>query len=92
MKTSKVPKGKAVPFASGGKRPMFGKGDRIRTSYPAEPQKPGRTGQHATKSASKRTGAKVRSAERQALHQRDGNANPATPDAAGNSRPQEHSW
>ena len=49
-------------FASGGKRPMLGKGDRTRTSYPAEPQKPGRTGQHSTKTTQSRTGAKVRSA------------------------------
>ena len=49
-------------FASGGKRPMLGKGDRTKTKYPAEPQRPGRTGQHSTKAASKRSGAKVRSA------------------------------
>jgi hypothetical protein len=49
-------------FAAGGKRPMLGKGDRTRTSYPAEPQKPGRTGQHSTKTTQSRTGAKVRSA------------------------------
>ena len=49
-------------FAAGGKRPMLGKGDRTRTSYPAEPQKPGRTGQHSTKMTQSRTGAKVRSA------------------------------
>jgi hypothetical protein len=54
MKTSK--------FASGGKRSMLGKGDRTKSAYPATPQKPGRTGQHATKAAPKRTGAKVRSA------------------------------
>jgi hypothetical protein len=41
-------------FASGGKRPMLGKGTRTRTAYPADPQKPGRTGQHATKPAPKR--------------------------------------
>jgi hypothetical protein len=49
-------------FASGGKRPMLGAGSRTRTSYPADPQKPGRTGQHATKPAPKRSGGKVRSA------------------------------
>ena len=49
-------------FASGGKRPMLGKGDRTRTAYPAKQQRPGRTGQHATKPALKRTGGKVRSA------------------------------
>ena len=49
-------------FASGGKRPMLGKGDRTKTKYPAEPQRPGRTGQHSTKPALKRTGGKVRSA------------------------------
>ena len=47
-------------FASGGKRPMLGKGDRTKTKYPAEPQRPGRTGQHSTKPALKRTGAKAR--------------------------------
>jgi hypothetical protein len=49
-------------FAVGGNRKMLGKSDRTRTSYPAEPQRPGRTGQHSTKAASKRTGGKVRSA------------------------------
>jgi hypothetical protein len=48
-------------FASGGNRKTLGKGDRTKTKYPAEPQRPGRTGQHATKPALKRTGAKVRS-------------------------------
>jgi hypothetical protein len=38
-------------FASGGKKPMLGTGSGTRTSYPAEPQKPGRTGQHSTKAA-----------------------------------------
>jgi len=46
MKTNK--------FASGGKQKMFGKGDRTVTKFPAEPQKPGRTGQHLTKAAPKR--------------------------------------
>jgi hypothetical protein len=27
---------------------MFGKSDRTKSKYPAEPQRPGRTGQHAT--------------------------------------------
>jgi hypothetical protein len=49
-------------FASGGKRPMLGKGDRTKTKYPAEPQRPGRTGQHDGNAALKRTGGKVRSA------------------------------
>jgi hypothetical protein len=49
-------------FASGGKRPMLGKGARTRTSYPADPQRAGRTAQHGGKSMSKRSGAKVRSA------------------------------
>jgi hypothetical protein len=49
-------------FAAGGKKPMLGKGTRTRTSYPADPQKPGRTGQHATKPAPKAPRAKVRSA------------------------------
>ena len=43
-------------FASGGKRPMLGKGDRTRTAYPAKQQRPGQTG------PLKRTGGKVRSA------------------------------
>ena len=62
MKTSKVPKGKPVPFATGGKRSMLGKGTRTETAFPASMQKPGRTGQHSTKAAPKRPGAKVRSA------------------------------
>jgi hypothetical protein len=41
---------------------MLGKGDRTKTKYPAEPQRAGQTGQHSTKPALKRTGAKVRSA------------------------------
>ena len=41
-------------FASGGKRPMLGKGDRTKTAYPAKQQRPGQTGQHATKAAPKR--------------------------------------
>jgi hypothetical protein len=49
-------------FASGGKQKMFGKGDRTVTKYPAEPQRPGRTGQHSTKSAPRRSSANVRSA------------------------------
>jgi hypothetical protein len=59
-KLGKIPKGKPVPFAAGGRTKMFGTSDRTKTKYPAEPQKPGRTGQHATKAAPKR-GAKVRS-------------------------------
>jgi hypothetical protein len=62
MKIDKVSKGANKQFARGGRKPMLGKGDRTRTSYPAEPQKLGRTGQHATKPAPKRGGAKVRSA------------------------------
>ena len=62
MKTGKIPKGKDKLFARGGVTPMFGKNDRTKSAYPASPQKPGRTGQHATKAAAKRTGAKVRSA------------------------------
>jgi hypothetical protein len=53
MKTNK--------FASGGKRPMLGKGDRTRTAYPASSQRAGRTGQHDGKAALKRPSAKVRS-------------------------------
>ena len=48
-------------FAAGGKRPALGKGDRTRTSFPAEPQRPGRTAQHATKPAPKGAGTKARS-------------------------------
>jgi hypothetical protein len=51
MKTGKIPKGQSKIFARGGKTPMFGKSDRTKSAYPAEPQKPGRTGQHATKAA-----------------------------------------
>jgi hypothetical protein len=43
MRVDKVPKGKPVPFAAGGKQKMLGKGDRTRTSYPAGPQRPGQT-------------------------------------------------
>ena len=53
MRVSKVPKGKSVPFAAGGRTKMFGKADRTKSAYPAEPQKPGRTGQHLTKPAPK---------------------------------------
>jgi hypothetical protein len=45
MKTGKVPKGKSVPFATGGKRSILGKGTRTETAFPASMQKPGRTGQ-----------------------------------------------
>jgi hypothetical protein len=48
-------------FASGGKRHALGKGDRTKTAYPAKQQRPGRTGQHSTKPALKRSSAKVRS-------------------------------
>jgi hypothetical protein len=60
-KLGKIPKGKPVPFASGGRIKMFGTSDRTRTKYPAEPQKPGRTGQHLSKPVLKRSSAKVRS-------------------------------
>jgi hypothetical protein len=63
MKTSKVPpKGKAVPFAAGGRQKMLGKGDRTVTKFPAARQVPGQTSQHAGKAAPKRTGAKLPSA------------------------------
>jgi hypothetical protein len=39
---------------------MFGAGGRTRSKYPAEPQRPGRTGQHSTRAA-KYTGSKARS-------------------------------
>jgi hypothetical protein len=54
MKVSRVPKGKNKQFAAGGVTPMFGKADRTKSAYPADPQKPGRTGQHATKPVPKR--------------------------------------
>ena len=59
MKLDKVSKGKAKSFATGGRTKMFGAGTRSKTKYPAEPQRPGRTGQHSTKPALKRTGAEV---------------------------------
>jgi hypothetical protein len=62
MKIDKVPKGRDKVFARGGKQKMFGAADRTRSKYPADPQKPGRTGQHATKLAPKRTGARVNEA------------------------------
>ena len=48
-------------FAAGGRVKMLGKGNHTKSAYPAEPQKLGRTGQHSTKSAPRRAGAKVRS-------------------------------
>ena len=54
MRVDKVPKGNDKTFASGGKTPMFGKADRTKSAYPAEPQKSGRTGQHSTKPVPKR--------------------------------------
>jgi hypothetical protein len=53
MRVDKVPKGKDKVFAAGGRTKMFGRSDRTKSAYPAEPQKPGRTGQHATKAAPK---------------------------------------
>jgi hypothetical protein len=53
---------KTDKFASGGKRPMLGKGDRTKSAFPAKQQRPGQTGQHSTKPALKRAGGKVRSA------------------------------
>jgi hypothetical protein len=53
---------KSNKFAAGGRTKMFGAGNRTKSKYPAEPQRPGRTGQHSTKPALKRTGGKVRSA------------------------------
>jgi hypothetical protein len=49
-------------FASLGKQKMFGKGDRTVTKFPASPQRPGQTSQHAGKAAPRRSGTKVRSA------------------------------
>jgi hypothetical protein len=55
MRVSKIPKGKAVPFASGGRTKMFGKADRTKSNYPASPQRPGQTsGQASGKPAPKR--------------------------------------
>jgi hypothetical protein len=54
MKVSKIPKGKDKVFAAGGRTGMFGAGDRVKSRFPAEPQKPGRTGQRVTKPAQKR--------------------------------------
>ena len=54
MKIDKVPKGTNKQFDSGGRTGMFGKADRTKSSNPASPQKPGRTGQHSTKPAPKR--------------------------------------
>ena len=45
---------KTDKFARGGKRPMLGKGDRTKSSYPADPQKPARTAQHDGKPTPKR--------------------------------------
>ena len=45
---------KTDKFARGGKQKMFGKGSHTRTSYPAQQQRPGRTGQQSTKPAPKR--------------------------------------
>jgi hypothetical protein len=54
-KVDKVPKGANKVFARGGRTPMFGKADRTKSSSPASPQKPGRTGHSTGKS---RAGAK----------------------------------
>jgi hypothetical protein len=54
MRVDNVPKGKDKVFAAGGRTKMFGKADRTKSAYPATPQKPGRTGQHATSPAPKR--------------------------------------
>jgi hypothetical protein len=47
LNVSGIPKGKDKTFAAGGRTKMFGAGDRVKSKFPAEPQKPGRTGQHA---------------------------------------------
>jgi hypothetical protein len=60
-KLDKIPKGKQTTFARGGKTPMFGKSDRTKSAFPAEPQRSGRTAQHDGNSRIK-SGAKVRSA------------------------------
>jgi len=54
MRVTKVPKGKDKLFASGGKRPMLGAGDRTVTKFPAKTQRPGQTSQHAGKPIQKR--------------------------------------
>ena len=56
MKVDKIPKGTNKKFATGGKQPMLGTGDRTRTANPATPQKSGRTGQHPGKVAPNRAG------------------------------------
>jgi hypothetical protein len=62
MRANKPEKATNKLFSAGGRAKMLGKGDRTRTAYPAEPQRPGRTSQHAGKTAQRRRGAKVRSA------------------------------
>jgi hypothetical protein len=57
MRANKLSKGKDKVFASGGRTKMFGRSDRTKSAYPAEPQKPGRTGQHAVKPPPRRRGA-----------------------------------
>ena len=57
MKVDKIAKGTNRKFASGGKTPMLGKGNRTVTKFPASPQKSGRTAQHAVKPAPKRVKA-----------------------------------
>jgi hypothetical protein len=49
MRVSKIPKGRGKTFAAGGKQKMFGAGDRTRSKYPAEPQRPGQTAQHSAR-------------------------------------------
>jgi hypothetical protein len=53
-KLGRISKGVNKQFAAGGRTKMFGAGDRVKSKFPAEPQRPGRTGQHATKAAPKR--------------------------------------
>ena len=43
MRVDKLPKGTNKQFAAGGKTPMFGKSDRTKSAYPADPQRPGQT-------------------------------------------------
>jgi hypothetical protein len=59
MKVSRVPKGKDKVFAAGGTTPMFGKADRTKSAYPAEPQRPGQTsGQAASPKPVRRSAVK----------------------------------
>jgi hypothetical protein len=81
-KLGNIPKGKSKTFARGGKRPMFGQGDRTQSKHPASPQRPGQTSGQAGKSAVKRTSAKGRAVdEAGAMGGSRGVSNPRRPAA-----------